>query len=336
MENACLTDIGLKKENNEDSVAINRVNISSNEDITDFTLLVVADGVGGLESGEVASYQAIKIISDNFATTASDLAYNFKHKLMMGNYIDWRVSNMLTSSIKEANYAIYGKTLGSVFGGGSATTVCAVVIQNNKAYIANVGDSRAYIINKDRIVRKTVDHSIVEELLRQGELTEEEAFKHPHRNVITRAVGSEEEVEVDIYKDILLKKDDYILVCSDGLTDLVREKEIHELVLQNKNLDEVCRKLVDKANEYGGKDNISVVIVKMDHLPEEKKAEPIKIEKEEEEEAATIEPKDKEETEIAEEYSNEPRDEPVKCKNCGHENLIGETFCEKCGYDLSI
>lgn len=352
MEHSCLTDIGLKKAGNEDSVAINRLCISSNAGIIDFALLVVADGVGGLEAGEAASYQAIKTISDNFATTASALAYNFKHKLAMGDYVDWYITNMLTRAIKEANYAIYGKTLSSALSRSSATTVCAVVIQSDKAYIANVGDSRAYIINKDTITRKTIDHSVVENMLRRGEITEEEAFTHPQRNIITRAVGDKEDVEVDIYKDMKLNKDEYILVCSDGLTDLLKEEEIHEIVLESQTVEEMCRKLVDKANEYGGKDNISVVIAKMDHLAAEKEVVPTpaaeqKVESKGEAETPSGEPKAEIEEKEAKPETEEEEDKDTSlpepdekqgkiCSGCGHKNPVGEMFCEKCGFDLGF
>ena len=141
------------------------------------------------------------------------------------------------------------------------TTVTLAYENNEKFFIGHVGDSRAYLLRNGKLLQLTEDHSLVAELVVQGSITKEEARSHPQKNIITRAVGTEKEIEVDlIIKDRL--GDDILLLCSDGLTNMLNDYEIKEVIIGNNNLQEACEILVEKANENGGFDNISVIAIK--------------------------------------------------------------------------
>ena len=139
------------------------------------------------------------------------------------------------------------------------TTMVAAVVLNDKLIVANVGDSRLYIVNND-IKQITMDHSLVEELIRSGELERKRGRNHPEKNIITRAMGSKDEIVPDFF-EIDLCEDDICLMCSDGLSNMVEDDEIKDIVLENDSLEDMVRALVDRANYYGGSDNISVVII---------------------------------------------------------------------------
>ena len=152
------------------------------------------------------------------------------------------------------------------------TTLVSALIIDGKLYITNIGDSRLYLVNKDEIKRLTRDHSYVQTLVDLGQLTPEEAEKNPHRNIITRAIGTQKKVEPDLFfKDLSEGDVEYILMCSDGLTNFVEEKEIHSIIKESESLESACNILIDKANENGGGDNITAVLIKLDTpAPEEK------------------------------------------------------------------
>lgn len=140
------------------------------------------------------------------------------------------------------------------------TTLVVVTIVGRYAYVANVGDSRMYLVNVDGITQVTRDHSLIEEMVRIGELTREEARNHPDKNIITRAVGTGETVEIDFF-DVQLDEGVRILMCSDGLSNMVPDEEIHDILASGRDIEEGTRMLVDRANENGGKDNITAVVI---------------------------------------------------------------------------
>lgn len=230
----CKTDKGMIRSNNEDYVLSFRG--------SKYDLLIVADGMGGHNAGEIASKMA--------ATTIRDHVFeNFN--------ITEDKEELLRDAILKANSMIYNEQISNEeIKGMGTTTTCCLIIDNN-LFVGHVGDSRAYISGRDDIRKITVDHSFVQELIKNGSITEEEAFNHPQGNLITRSVGTEENIIIDIYKECL-SDGDVVIICSDGLTSYVRNNEIHEIVLRDR--EKAVDELITLANQRGGNDNISVII----------------------------------------------------------------------------
>ena len=251
---AGLTDVGLQRDHNEDSFAI----------LQDHELYIVADGMGGHRAGDVASKLATEAIVDFFrATAAEDFTWPF--------HFDSRMSeeeNRLLTGIKIANRQIVERSTRSRECHGMGTTVVGALFSGKKGkmYIGHVGDSRAYRVRGGEIQQMTRDHSLVNDyLLAMPELTEEQKSELP-KNVITRALGMQEHVSVDLQGDDASVGDCYIL-CSDGLSGMIEDSEMLEIVRGAPNIEEACRKLIALANEHGGEDNITAVLVKIEAEP---------------------------------------------------------------------
>jgi len=251
---AGLTDVGLQRDHNEDSFAI----------LQDHELYIVADGMGGHRAGDVASKLATEAIVDFFrATAAEDFTWPF--------HFDSRMSeeeNRLLTGIKIANRQIVERSTRQRECHGMGTTVVGALFSGKKGkmYLGHVGDSRAYRVRGGEIKQMTRDHSLVNDyLLAMPELTEEQKSELP-KNVITRALGMQEHVSVDLQGDDASVGDCYIL-CSDGLSGMIEDSEILEIVSQTANIEEACRKLIALANEHGGEDNITAVLVKIEDEP---------------------------------------------------------------------
>lgn len=234
----CKTDKGMMRNNNQDYVLSFRS--------SKYTLLVVADGMGGHNAGEVASKLAATTIRDFVFEKYN--SYDDKEDLIRDAIIK---SNSIIFSEQNENEALKGM--------GTTTTCC--MLCGNDMFIGHVGDSRAYLVNSEGIRKITTDHSFVQELIKNGSITEDEAQNHPQRNLITRSVGTEEHVVVDTLTEKLQEKD-IIMICSDGLTNYIKNEEICNIVLNRKI--EAVDELVHLANERGGSDNISVIIVGME------------------------------------------------------------------------
>ena len=228
-----LTDIGLTRKINQDSVG---------SLVTDGgLLLVVADGMGGHQGGETASRIAVESIVD----TVRDSSAGPGEALLL--------------AVEEANQRIYRESQRDDTLKGMGTTVVALFFQQDASlWVANVGDSRAYRCRRSKMERLTSDHSLVAEMQREGKLTEEEAFTHPKRNQLLRAVGIHQEVVVDISREDVLPGDVYML-CSDGLHGVLRDKELLE-ILELENRDKAASRFVRAAIERGGPDNVSVQV----------------------------------------------------------------------------
>ena len=240
---AC-TDTGTVRQINEDCYYIP-------QDINrDIPLFIVADGMGGHRAGEVASKDAVdsvvKHITDNFE-----------------NYVNENVNllKLLKESILRANHIIYEKSLTDVSLDGMGTTLAAVLIHNNKLYIGHVGDSRVYVVRRNNIYQLTRDHSYVEHLVENGTITRDQAASHPQRNIITRALGCEEIVEIDVSIRKFFDIDTFIM-CSDGLTNYITDEQIMRKVQSSDSCQQIAEELVEMANSAGGSDNITVVIIK--------------------------------------------------------------------------
>ncbi|TAH64064.1 MAG: Stp1/IreP family PP2C-type Ser/Thr phosphatase [Gottschalkiaceae bacterium] len=214
-------------------------------------IFAVADGMGGHNAGEIASTLAIEIIEEN---------YNREKENIINSNLD--IPKFINSTLAEANNRILKEARENENYNGMGTTVTTGIIYKNEIFIGHVGDSRAYLLRKDELHQLTQDHSLVAELVRNGSISLEEAVNHPQKNIITRALGTDEEVRVDIFSRNI-EKDDIILLCTDGLTNLVSDDRIKEEIINCDDLRKVCGLLTDVANKLGGFDNTTVMIVKI-------------------------------------------------------------------------
>ncbi|MDD6602939.1 MAG: Stp1/IreP family PP2C-type Ser/Thr phosphatase [Eubacteriales bacterium] len=232
------TDKGMVRDSNQDAYAVGELP-------GEVAWAVVCDGMGGAAGGNIASTLAVKVISDKITSS-----YNSKMR-------DASIKNLLDSAITAANLEVYDMAYSRPELQGMGTTVVAVIVRDNNAYIAHVGDSRAYIATKDSIEQVTVDHSLVQDLVNQGKITAVEAEHHPKKNVITRAVGVDKQVDVD-FSEIDLSGDSTLILCTDGLSNYVTTKEMAEDINDGQYY-AFADRLVKRANHNGGGDNITVV-----------------------------------------------------------------------------
>jgi len=242
-----LSDIGRKRKNNEDNFGIDQ----------ELGLLIVADGMGGHAAGEVASRMAIELILDYTGRTANSdepylTGYNSRYS---------RAGNRLCSAIILANQVVSDAAANREEWQGMGTTVVAAWINtdNSRLTIAHVGDSRVYLVRHGQIRQLTIDHSLVEEQIRDGLISREEAQNSSIRNMITRALGYRERVTPDII-ELGIEPGDKLLLCSDGLNTMLSDQEILKIIRPNGNLALACQQLIAAANERGGRDNVTVVM----------------------------------------------------------------------------
>lgn len=238
------TDVGLVRQNNEDNYYLD---MSSG-------LLVVADGMGGHASGEVASKMAIDVIRDYFKNIREGRAP------VVGTYREdcSEMTNLIGSAVRLANMAVFEASKSNLKLKGMGTTIAAVLVNENKLSIAHVGDSRVYLVRTGGIEQLTDDHSIVYEQVRRELITKDEAQKSEMKNILTRAVGIAPDVEVD-FNEMTLADGDVLILCSDGLNSMVSDDDILSAVVSTDNPAETCGKLIDMANKNGGRDNITVI-----------------------------------------------------------------------------
>ena len=234
------TDVGVLRKNNQDYCL-------AGEFEDGVTWAVVCDGMGGANGGNIASESAAKTVADKL-----NGGY---HKAMNDNSI----KHLILTSIEAANATVFSKSKFDDALKGMGTTIVLAIIKNSSLYIANVGDSRIYVVTENSINQLTTDHSVVQLMIDRGEITPEEAKDHPQRNVITRALGVEENIRIDFCQEIY-NEGDIVLLCSDGLTNYVDNSTIYELCNTSDSYS-LADVLVDKANENGGGDNITVVTV---------------------------------------------------------------------------
>jgi serine/threonine protein phosphatase PrpC len=243
---AQLTDVGRKREHNEDNMAY----VIPKDALVmarKGALFIVADGMGGHAAGEVASEIAVDTVSNTYYQDDND-----------------DVPTSLLFSIRRANAAIHQRAAENMLRSGMGTTCVAAVLRGNVAYVANVGDSRAYLVRGTRMRQVSQDHSWVAEQVRAGLLTEEQARTHAQRNVITRSLGTQTEVEIDIFREVL-EEGDTLLLCSDGLSGFVMDEELQHSVEQFVPQESVYH-LVERANENGGGDNITAIVARVQEV----------------------------------------------------------------------
>ena len=224
MKAVAKTDVGKKRSMNQDFFYCNENNVGSFHN-----LLIVADGMGGHKAGDQASKLCVKSIVE---------------------------------TIEQSNKSIYDAARENIAFEGMGTTMVACTLVDGKMYVANIGDSRLYLI-RESIHQITDDHSLVEELVKQGNLTESEARVHPQKNIITRALGIDQEVRAD-YFEIEMHKDDIILLCSDGLSNMIEDDDMEYIIKNSATLEEAGDKLIESANRNGGDDNITAVLAKIE------------------------------------------------------------------------
>mgnify|MGYP000736135282 FL=1 len=214
-------------------------------------LFVVADGMGGHKAGDFASSYAVEVL---LSTIREDENSN--------------PVKIIRAAIETANTQLLREASDNEAMSGMGTTMVLVTIVGHYAYVANVGDSRLYLIDENKISQITKDHSLVEEMVRMGEISRDDARNHPDKNIITRALGAGRDVDVDFF-DVRLTPGDILLLCSDGLSNMVPDEDIRQVILTSEMLEEAGRRLVSMANDNGGRDNIAVVLVE----PETKEVE---------------------------------------------------------------
>jgi serine/threonine protein phosphatase PrpC len=233
-ESTWKTDTGRQRRDNEDSAFVRA------------PLFAVADGMGGAQAGEVASRIAIEAFEEGLSEPGS-------------------LEEQLADRAREANRQIYERSRAEHGREGMGTTLTAAYLDDAQLAIAHVGDSRAYLFRDGKLTRLTQDHSLVDELVRQGKITEEQAAEHPQRSIITRALGPEADVDVDTFT-YPVRAGDVLLLCSDGLTSMVSEDRVAEVLAASQTLQEAGDRLIDEANEAGGRDNITVVLFRLEEI----------------------------------------------------------------------
>ena len=249
---AGMTDVGVAREHNEDDFYL-----SEGEE----ALCVVADGMGGHRSGEVASAMAIKAIVEYYRETSGEYDRDAEAADGHPNPVDRR---RLAQAIRTANRAVFEAAADSEDRQGMGTTIVGAYFTEQGLYLAHIGDSRAYRLRTGRLEQITEDHSLANEYVRMGILAPEDVEFFPYKNVITRACGLTDDVEVDLrFADLQIG--DLYLFCSDGLTDMVHDAVLENLLADgSSDLDELCRTLVRRANENGGADNITVILARVE------------------------------------------------------------------------
>lgn len=234
------TDIGRLRQLNQDFVFTSVYPLGALDN-----LFLVADGMGGHRAGDYASKCTID--------TVIEMCSRSKGKKLV---------SAITDAITEANSRVRRKAMEDSNMIGMGTTLVLATIEDNILTVANVGDSRLYVLSKDGTIRQiTRDHSLVEEMIRMGGIDRNSARNHPDKNIITRAIGASSNINVDFF-EVELNNEDIVFMCSDGLSNMIEDEDIYAIVDQSESLEAAANNLVDVANENGGKDNISVVLVK--------------------------------------------------------------------------
>lgn len=245
------TDVGRVRENNEDSFRV----------APEINLFVVSDGMGGQSSGEIASRLASEAVIAHCREAAENPALPVVGRTKEGAS---EFGNRLASAFRLANHAVHQAARRNAALHGMGATLVAVIVTEERLSIAHVGDSRAYRLRDGRLELLTEDHSFIAEQVRQGHMTEEEAQSSNLQNVLLRAVGVEEEVEVDLNEELFVD-DDVLLLCSDGLTKELSDAQIAGVLATIEDADEASRRLIQLANDAGGNDNITVIVLR--HAP---------------------------------------------------------------------
>lgn len=241
MRSCAKTDIGSKRKINQDSV------YRMDQPIGNLpNLYIVADGMGGHNAGDYASRTCVEVLSESVRTSSVPTPLG-----------------ILQEAISRANQEVYQRSCEDPSLQGMGTTVVVATVIGNSMYVANIGDSRLYLLNSSMIRQVTEDHSLVEAMVRNGELQKEEARVHPNKNIITRALGTDRQVTADFF-EVTLQESDIVLMCTDELSNMLEDQEILHIVNSySESLMATAAQLVKEANEHGGKDNIGIVLIRL-------------------------------------------------------------------------
>lgn len=241
------THVGMKRNHNEDNLLL----------LPEERLFVVADGMGGHSSGEVASQIAVEEVAEFFRMTSQDLEITWPYKMDKQKNYD---ENRLATGVKLANMRIFEKASSETKYKGMGTTIVTVYFaKDSEVVVGHVGDSRVYFFRENTLRQVTEDHSLLNDYLKAKKLTPEEVEAFPHKNVIVRALGMKDTVTVDINR-VEPKDGDIFLLCSDGLSGMVPDKQIEQILQAQPDLDKACAQLIDAANANGGNDNVTCVL----------------------------------------------------------------------------
>ncbi len=238
MKTFSMTDVGIRRESNQDYMYTSETAVGNLPN-----LFLLADGMGGHAAGDYASRFTVEKVAE-----------------LVGKSTFTEPVAIIKQAISEANALLLAEADKDVSRQGMGTTLVTATIIDDRMYVSNVGDSRLYLVSDDKMIQVTRDHSLVEEMVRLGEMDKEDAKIHPDKNIITRAVGVLPEVSADFF-EVELEPGDMILMCSDGLTNMVRDEEIRQIILGQRDIVEKAEKLVETANKNGGRDNITVVLI---------------------------------------------------------------------------
>lgn len=244
------THVGMKRTHNEDNLSV----------VAEENLYMVADGMGGHAAGEIASQMAVDTVAEFFKETSRDEEVTWPYKMEKGRRFE---ENRLTAGIKLANLRIHEMGSQNPDKKGMGTTLVVLFFSGNSAYVGHVGDSRIYRLHGDELTLVTEDHSLLNDYIKMKDLTPQEIENFPHKNVIVRALGMKSTVQVDVAHEEPENGDLYML-CSDGLNGMIKDEIIRTIMVQNRSdLELCCTKLIQAANENGGTDNVTVVIVEV-------------------------------------------------------------------------
>jgi protein phosphatase len=252
LSNAGETNVGMKRTHNEDNLL----------QLPEENLFVVADGMGGHSSGEIASQIAVEAIQNFFKATRQDEEITWPYKMDKNRPYD---ENRFMMAVKLANLRIHEAAQREARYRGMGTTVAGFNFVDGHVLIAHVGDSRVYLIRNNQISQITEDHSLLNDYIKAKKLTPEEIEAFPHKNVIVRALGMKDTVLVDLSRHVAQPGDIY-LGCSDGLSGMVSDEELLDIVLKAPDLTEASKRMIDAANKAGGVDNITVVIARVEAI----------------------------------------------------------------------
>ncbi len=237
-----LTDIGGVRPGNQDAYTVLTLTDVNNEPVT---AALVCDGMGGAKAGNIASSMAVEC----FVNTLTDRLANFED-----------AEEIIGDIVYDANRAIFNKSNSDEQYNGMGTTFVAAIISHNRALVANIGDSRCYLINRDGIRQVTKDHSLVEDMVDRGEIDRAEAWLHPRRNYITRALGTEKDTECD-YFYVNLGENDTLLLCSDGLSSLINPQELLFEIVYGGPIETAAQRMLDMTLNRGAPDNVTVIVL---------------------------------------------------------------------------
>ena len=241
------THVGMKRNHNEDNLLL----------LPEERLFVVADGMGGHSSGEVASKIAVEEVAEFFRMTSQDLEITWPYKMDKQKNYD---ENRLATGVKLANMRIFEKASSDAKHKGMGTTIVTVYFaKDSEVVVGHVGDSRVYFFRENTLRMVTEDHSLLNDYLKAKKLTPEEIEAFPHKNVIVRALGMKDTVNVDINR-VEPKDGDIFLLCSDGLSGMVPDKQMEQILQSQPDLDKACAQLIDAANANGGNDNVTCIL----------------------------------------------------------------------------